>query len=101
MLRIDYRMTFTTGQEYNVNHTKMMADAVIFFALMDDLNSVEYNLVQEDYSYGGVPITREEAEQVLDGDIEAFGKTKEIFLSEMPQEIAGLQWNPDVMSHYL
>lgn len=97
-LRIDYRMNLTTGQEYKVNHTKMMADVVMLFTLLDDLNAVEYNLVQEDYGYGGVPITREQAETVLAADIESLGKTEEIFLSEMPKKIANLQWNPDVMS---
>ena len=29
ILRIDYRMNLTVGQEYKVNHTKMMADVVI------------------------------------------------------------------------
>ncbi len=97
-LRIDYRMNLTKGQKYQVNHQKMMADAVILFALMDDLNSVEINLVQADYVYGGVPITRETAGQFLTVNIGALGKTKETFLSEMPQKIADLKWNPDVMS---
>lgn len=97
-LRIDYRMNLTKGQKYQVNHQKMMADAVILFALMDDLNSVEINLVQADYSYGGVPITRETAGKALTVNIGALGKTKEPFLSEMPQKIANLKWNPDVMS---
>ena len=96
-LRIDYRMNLTSGQQYKVNHTEMMADVVILFALADDLNAVEYNLVQEDYSYGGVPITREQAEQVLGADIESLGKTEEVFLSDMPKIIAELQWNPGVM----
>jgi hypothetical protein len=81
----------TKGQQYKVNHTKMMADVVMLFALLDDLYTVEFNFVQEDYGYGGVPITREEAGKVLDADIEALGKTKEIFLSEMPEKIADLQ----------
>ena len=97
-LRIDYRMNLTKGQKYQANHQKMMADAVILFALMDDLNSVEINLVQAGYSYGGVPITREVAGQALTVNIGALGKTKETFLSEMPQKIAALKWNPDVMS---
>ncbi len=96
-LRIDYRMNLTSGQEYKVNHTKMMADVVILFALLDNLDAVEYNLVQEDYGYGGVPITREQAEQVLGDDIEFLGKTEDIFLSDFPKLIAELQWNPDVM----
>lgn len=97
-LMINYQLNLTKGEDYTVDHTKRMADAVILFALLDDLNEVEYNLVQENYSYGGVPITREEAEQVFDEDIEALGKTKEIFLSEMSQKILDLKWNPDVMS---
>lgn len=96
-LRIDYRMNLTSGQEYKVNPTKMMADVVILFALLDNLNAVEYNLVQEDYSYGGVPITREQAEQVLGADIESLGKKEENFISHMPKIIADLQWNPGVM----
>ena len=54
ILRIDYRMNLTVGQEYKVNHTKKMADVVMLFALLDNLNAVEYNLVQADYGYGGV-----------------------------------------------
>ncbi len=97
ILRIDYRMNLTVGQEYKVNHTKKMADVVMLFALLDDLNAVEYNLVQADYGYGGVPITREQAEQVLGADINTLGTTETVFLSEMPKIIADLQWNPGVM----
>ena len=97
ILRIDYRMNLTPGQEYKVDHTKKMADLVILFTLLDNLNAVEYNLVQENYSYGGVPITREQAEEVLGADIGSLGKTEEVFLSEMPKIIADLHWNPGVM----
>lgn len=96
-LRIDYRMNLKSGQEYKVNHTKMMADVVILFALLDNLNAVEYNLVQEDYGYGGVPITRVQAEQVLGVNIEALGRTEGVFLSDLPKLITNLQWNPGVM----
>ncbi|AUS97799.1 hypothetical protein CDQ84_13705 [Clostridium thermosuccinogenes] len=96
-LRIDYQMNLTAGQQYKVNHTKKMADAVILFALLDNLNAVEINLVQADYCYGGVPITREQAEQVLNMDINSLGKTEEVFLSDMSKIIADLQWDPDVM----
>ncbi|KUO58159.1 MAG: hypothetical protein APF84_09150 [Gracilibacter sp. BRH_c7a] len=97
-LRIDYRMNLTPGQQYYVNHTKMMADAVVLFALLDHLKAVEYNLVQADYSYGGVPITREQVEQVLSADIESLGKVEGVFLADMPGIIAKLRWNPDVMN---
>jgi len=97
LLRINYRMNLTPGQQYKVNHTKMMADAVVLFALLDHLSAVEYNLVQEDYSYGGVPITREQAEQVLGADIASLGKTEEAFLADMPELTAKLRWNPGVM----
>lgn len=97
ILRVDYRMNLTEGQEYKVNHTKIMADVVILLALLDDLNGVEYNLVQENYGYGGVPITREQAEEVLGRDIRSLGKTEEVFLSDMPKIIADLEWNPYVM----
>lgn len=90
-------MNLTVGQEYKVNHTKMMADVVILLVLLDDLNAVEYNLVQEDYGYGGVPITREQAEEVLGRDIRSLGKMEEVFLLDMPKIIADLQWDPDVM----
>lgn len=96
-LRIDYRMNLTSGQQYKVNHTKMMADAVVLFALLDNLNAVEYNLVQEDYGYGGVPITREQAKQVLGADIDSLGKSEGVFLSDMPDIIAQLRWDPGVM----
>lgn len=75
----------------------MMADVVILFGLMDKLIAVEYNLVQGGYSYGGVPITREQAEHVIGANIELLCKTEEVFLSEMPQIIANLEWDPDVM----
>ncbi|HHX25014.1 MAG TPA: DUF4825 domain-containing protein [Thermoanaerobacterales bacterium] len=97
ILRIDYRMNLTVGQEYKVNHTKMMADVVILLVLLDNLNAVEYILVQEDYGYGGVPITREQAEEVLGKDIRSLGKMEEVFLLDMPKIIADLQWDPDVM----
>ena len=97
ILRIDYRMNLTEGQEYKVNHTKMMADVVVLLALLDDLYAVEYNLVQGDYSYGGVPITREQAEEIVGKDIWSLGATEEVFLLDMPKIIADLQWNPDVM----
>jgi len=97
ILRIDYRMNLTAGQEYKVNHTKMMADVVVLLALLDNLNAVEYNLVQEDYGYGGVPISREQAEEVSGADIGSLGKTEEVFLLNMPKIIADLQWNPGVM----
>lgn len=95
-LSITYRMDLTPGEKYKVNHTKIMADMVILFALLDDLN--EYNLIQADYGYGGVPKTRKEAEELLGADIGALGKTKETFLSEVPQKITKFEWNPDVMS---
>jgi len=98
ILRIDYRMNLTEGQEYKVNHTKMMADVVVLLALLDDLYAVEYNLVQGDYSYGGVPITRELAEEIVGKDIWSLGETEEVFLTDMPNIIANLQWNPDVMN---
>jgi hypothetical protein len=96
-LRIDYCMSLTPGQQYKVDHTKMMGDVVILFALLDNLLAVEYNLVQGGYSYGGVPIAREQAEQVLGANIGLLGKTEETFLSEIPREIADLEWDPDVM----
>jgi hypothetical protein len=97
ILRIDYRMNLTSGQQYKVNHTNMMADVAMLFTLLDNLNAVEYNLVQGNYCYGGVPITREQAEQVLGADTKSLGKMKEIFLSEMPQIITDLQWDPGIM----
>lgn len=97
ILRIDYRMNLTEGQEYKVNHTKMMADVVVLLALLDDLYAVEYNLVQGDYSYGGVPITREQAEEIVGKDIWSLGATEEVFLFDMPKIIADLEWDPDVM----
>lgn len=97
ILRIDYRMNLTEGQEYKVNYTKMMADVVVLLALLDDLYAVEYNLVQGDYSYGGVPITREQAEEIVGKDIWYLGATEEVFLLDIPKVIADLQWNPDVM----
>ncbi|NLC68695.1 MAG: hypothetical protein GX754_07960 [Clostridiaceae bacterium] len=96
-LRIDYFLNLSPGQQYKVDHTKMMADVVILFGLMDKLIAVEYNLVQGGYSYGGVPITREQAEHVIGANIELLCKTEEVFLSEMPQIIANLEWDPDVM----
>ncbi len=90
ILRIDYRMNLTPGQKYKVNHTKKMADIVILLALLDNLNGVEYNLVQEDYGYGGVPVTREQAEEVSGADIGSLGKTEEVFLTEMPKIITDL-----------
>lgn len=97
ILRIDYRMNLTEGQKYKVNHTKMMADVVVLLALLDDLYAVEYNLVQGDYSYGGVPITREQAEEIVGKDIWSLGATEEVFLFDMPKIIADLEWDPDVM----
>jgi len=70
---------------------------VVLLALLDNLNAVEYNLVQEDYGYGGVPISREQAEEVSGADIGSLGKTEEVFLLNMPKIIADLQWNPGVM----
>jgi len=97
ILRIDYRMNLTEGQEYKVDHTKMMADVVVLLALLDELYAVKYNLVQGDYSYGGVPITREQAEEIVGKDISSLGATEEAFLLNMPKVIANLRWNPDVM----
>lgn len=97
ILRIDFRMNLTEGQEYKVNHTKMMADVVVILALLDDLNAVEYNLVQGDYGYGGVPITREQAEEIVGKDIWSLGETEEVFLLDLPKIIADLEWDPDVM----
>ncbi len=97
ILRIDYRMNLTEGQEYKVNHTKMMADVIVLLALLDDLYAVEYNLVQGDYSYGGVPITREQAEEIVGKDIWSLGETEEVFLLDLPKIIADLEWDPDVM----
>lgn len=98
ILRIDYRMNLTEGQEYKVNHSKWMADVVILLTLLDDLNAVEFNLVQGDYSYGGIPITREQAGDVLGEDIRALGKTEEAFLLNMPEIIADFEWNPGLMN---
>jgi hypothetical protein len=97
-LRIDYGLNLKPGQSYQVNHQKMMADAIVLLAVIDDLNAVEFNLTQARYGYGGVPITREEAGQVLGADIKSLGKDRETFLTAMPRKIIDLKWNPEVMN---
>ena len=97
-LRIDYALNLKPGHSYHVNHQMMMADAVILLAVIDDLNAVEFNLTQADYSYGGVPITTEKAGQVLEADIKSLGKDRDTFLTVMPQKITDLKWDPDVMA---
>lgn len=97
-LKINYSLDLKPGQTYQVNHQKLIADAIMIFALVNDLNAVEFNLTQADYGYGGAPITKEKAEQVLGADIKSLGKDRETFLSTMPRQITDLNWNPDVMS---
>ncbi|HQA07072.1 MAG TPA: hypothetical protein PLM20_04045 [Syntrophomonadaceae bacterium] len=97
LLRIDYQLNLTEGQSYHIDHTKQMQDVVILFMLLDQLDAVEINLVQADYGYGGVPITREAAEQVLGDDTRELGKNENTFRTEIPHKIANLKWNPEVM----
>ncbi len=98
MLKIRYRMNLSQGQTYHVDHTKQMQDTILLFALLGALDAVEFNLVQEDYGYGGVPTTRGEAERIVGEDILMLSETEQSFLSELPDKIQAVSYNPDVMS---
>lgn len=97
-LRVDFSMGLTEGQNYHADPTQRMADAIMLFALQDNLEAVLFNLTQGNYSYGGVSITREQAEEVFGENIAPLGETKELFLSKMPAKIGRLRWERDVMT---
>lgn len=98
ILRIDFQLNLTEAEpNYQINFTKQMQDAAVLFALLDDIKGVEFNYEQADYSFGGVPIMREDAETLLGEDIAPFGLTEAAFTKEFPVKVQAVVWEPGVM----
>ena len=74
-----------------------MQDAIVLFALAPDLMAVEFNMTQDDYSCGGVSITREQAEAVLGAEIGALSATSEDFSIKLAERLRKVVYEPDVM----
>lgn len=98
VLRIDYELNITEkGQFYKVDYTKEAQDTIVLFALLDYLSGVEFNYVQNDYGFGGVPMKREEAEVIFCEDIAEYGKTEKAFTQKLPAQIEKVVYKPEIM----
>lgn len=69
-----------------VDFSKEMQDAMVLFAVFDYIQGVEINYTQADYTFGGVPIMRADAEAIFGKPIAPFGNSKQKFVEEFPKE---------------
>lgn len=98
VLQINYRLKLTeTEPNYKINFTKQMQDAIVLFAAFDYIKGVEFNYKQADYTFGGVPIMRADAETLFGEQIAPFGSTKADFTEEFPSKAQAVVWEPGVM----
>jgi len=98
ILQINYQLKLTEKEpNYKINFTKQMQDAIVLFAAFDYIKGIEFNFVQSDYSFGGVPIMRADAETLFGEQIAPFGSTKEDFIEKLPAKVQTVVWEPDVM----
>lgn len=82
--------------KYTVKHQAIMQDAILIFALFPNINSVDIEFTQADYSFGS-PYTREAATEVFGQDIAAFGMNEQSFTEIFPPLLEGVNYHPDVM----
>lgn len=99
VLQIDYQLKLSeTEPNYTINFTKQMQDAIVLLAVFDYIKGIEINFTQADYSFGGVPIMRADAERAFGKTIVPFGNTKEEFTEEFPDKVQAVVWEPEVMN---
>lgn len=98
VLQINFQLNLTEeNPNYTVNFTRQMQDAVVLFALFEYLQGVEFNFVQADYGFGGIPIMRADAETVFGEPIVPFGSTKADFTKKFPAKVQAVVWEKAVM----
>lgn len=98
VLQICFQLKLSEKEpDYTINFTKQMQDAVVLFAVFDFIKGVEINFTQADYTFGGVPITRADAEAIFGEAIAPFGTTKERFMEEFPDKVQAVVWEPGIM----
>lgn len=98
ILKIEFLLKLSEKEpDYKIDFTKEMQDAIVLFAVFDYIKGVEINFTQADYSFGGVPIMRADAETILGQKIAAFGNTKESFTEDFPDKVQAVVWEPGVM----
>lgn len=98
VLRIEFQLKLSEKEpNYKIDSTKKMQDAIVLFAVFDYIKGVEINFTQADYSFGGVPIMRADAETILGQKIVPFGSTKEAFTEDFPDKVQAVVWEPKVM----
>ncbi|MGI5840438.1 MAG: hypothetical protein ACOX8W_12425 [bacterium] len=98
ILRISFQLNLTAEEpDYRIDFTKQMQDAIVLFALLDYLTGVEFNYTQADYSFGGVPIRREDAAALLGEAITPLGSTEAVFKRDLPAKVQTVVWDTGVM----
>lgn len=98
VLQINYQLKLTEAEpNYKINFTKQMQDAIVLFANFNYIKGVEFNFKQADYTFGGVPIMRADAETLFGEQISPFGSTKADFTEEFPSKVQAVMWEPGVM----
>jgi len=98
ILRIEYQLKLSEAEpNYTIDFTRQMQDTIVLLAVFDYIKGVEINFTQGDYTFGGVPIMREQAEKVFGKTIAPFGNTKEKFTKDFPDKVQTVVWQPKVM----
>ncbi|MEN6327386.1 MAG: hypothetical protein ABFD18_14440 [Syntrophomonas sp.] len=98
VLRIDFQLKLSEKEpNYKIDSTKKMQDAIVLFAVFEYIKGVEFDFTQADYSFGGVPIMRADAEAILGQKIAPFGITKGAFTKDFPDKVQAVVWEPKVM----
>lgn len=99
ILKIAFQLKLSEKEpNYRVDISKEMQDAIVLLAVFDYIKGVEINFTQADYTFGGVPIMRADAEKVFGKTIAPFGNTKKAFTEEFPDSVQAVVWDKEVMN---
>lgn len=96
-LVVQFQLQVRENEEYTVDYTTLIRDSILLFALIDNLDYIEYDFVQGEYGYS-TQITREIADEVLGASASSYGENQEMFLKELPAKLDAITYNPDVKS---
>lgn len=96
-LAIFLKLNLGEGQEYTVDYSMIAKDSAILFALIDNLDAIDYNFRQADYGML-FSITREDTDSLLCESSKTYGENKEAFCTDLPPKIEALSYHPDVKS---
>ncbi|HOP11028.1 MAG TPA: hypothetical protein PK629_06025 [Oscillospiraceae bacterium] len=93
----NYALQLTPGNpEYTIDHQAIMQDVILIFVLFPNINTVEIDFTQADYSFG-CRYTKEEATEVFGQDIAIFGESEKNFTELFPPLLESVDYHPDVM----